>query len=107
MILWKKEVWHQENPNKEPPESDIQNIDGKDTEGYWVKMGPRGHHKFRKYEDRGVEQRTLRRLESTGCDVDTHLKKQLICFSLQVENEKKRPKPRSVFTQDCESGGRE
>ena len=53
-----KDTWHQENPNKQAPEVDIHNIDGKDTEGYWIKLGPRGHHKFRKYEDRGVEQRT-------------------------------------------------
>ena len=52
----------------------------------------------------GVKQRPLRWPESTGCDVDPHLKKQLICFSLQVENEKNRPKPRSSFTQDCERG---
>ena len=53
----------------------------------------------------GVEQRPFRWLESTGCDVDTHLKKQLICFSLQVENEKNRPQPRSAFGGDCERMG--
>ena len=47
----------------------------------------------------------LAKLESTGCDVDTHLKKQLICFSLQVENEKKRPEPRGLPLQKIERLG--